>query len=210
MAKVYKDVQLSTEEIFLNQAPIAVQEEPLSTPLEEMPTAEQKQEFYEQGYIDGQQEGARQAAQEIEQLKQQLMTSLTAIPEAIAQNRLALNSEIADIVLLITQQFFVTQQKDSDALTQQINQVLNQLNNKHSVELCLHPQEIIALQQGALQLDAAHLNGLKIKGDESLNLGGYVIKTNHGVFDASIEKQIDKLKEVLIQLKQRGQHASLA
>ena len=143
-------------------------------------------------------------------LRRARYASLAAIPKAIAQNRLDLNPEIADIVLLISQQFFIEQQKDSQALSQQINQVLGQLNNKHNVELCLHPQDINALQNGAIQLDATHLNGLKIKSDESLVLGGYVLKTNHGVFDASIEKQIDKLKEVLIQLKHRGTHAPLA
>jgi flagellar assembly protein FliH len=212
MAKLYKKAIISDEEVFLNQPIVELAHEPEKSihPIDEAQIEQLKKEAYEQGYLAGSSEERTHKEEELEQLKTQLQTSLAAIPKAIAQNRSDLSNEIADIVLLITQQFFIEQQKDTQALGQQINQVLGQLNNKHSVELCLHPQEITALQNGAFQLDATHLNGLKIKSDESLILGGYVIKTNHGVFDASIEKQIDKLKEVLIQLKHRGQHASLA
>ncbi|EHL30349.1 FliH/SctL family protein [Legionella drancourtii] len=212
MAKLYKKAVISNEEVFLNQPNVELAPEPEKSirQVDEAHIEQLKKEAYEQGYLAGKNEERTHNEKELEQLKKQLQASLAAIPQAIAQNRSDLNNEIADIVLLITQQFFIEQQKDTQALGQQINQVLGQLNNKHHVELCLHPQEITALQNGAIQLDATHLNGLKIKSDESLILGGYVIKTNHGVFDASIEKQIDKLKEVLIQLKHRGQHASLA
>jgi flagellar assembly protein FliH len=210
MAKLYKNAIISAEAIHLNQPHVELTqhaEEPRSE-LDESHTQHLQKEAYEQGYLAGITENARKE-EELNELKKQLQTSLAAIPQAIAQNRLDLNHEIADIVLLISQQFFIEQQKDNQALSQQINQILGQLNNQHGVELCLHPQEIATLQNGALALDAAHLNSLKIKSDASLSLGGYVIKTNHGIFDASIEKQIDKLKKVLLQLKQRGQHASL-
>lgn len=200
------------EEVFLNQLPIAEPATQIKTTAPLMDASQQERlqkEAYEQGYSTGITEERARTEQELHQLKKQLQETLAAIPNAIAQNRLDLSHEIADIVLHITQQFFIESQKDSAALTQQINQILVQLNNKHTVELCLHPQDIRALQQGTIQLDAAHLNGLKIKSDESLLLGGCVVKTNHGVFDASIDKQINQLKEVLIQLKKRGQHAPM-
>jgi flagellar assembly protein FliH len=212
MAKIYKNVLISTEEIFLNQPISAVAIEPEEAPIiiNEAEQETLRQEAYDEGHAAGIAKGRALAEQELSVLKQQLETSLAVIPNAVAQNRLDLNAEIADIVLLIIQQLFLENPENHAVLTQQINQILTQLNNKHSIELCLHPQEIAALQKGKIQLDASHLNGLKIISDESLSLGGYVIKTNHGVFDANIEKQIDKLKEVLLQLRQRGQHASMA
>lgn len=210
MAKLYKNAIIDAEPVRLNQ-PIVESAPEAEASIPAIDAAQlEPLKTYEQGYLAGVSEECARQEEELGQLKQQLQASLAAIPKAIAQNRLDLNPEIADIVLLISQQFFIEQQKDSQALSQQINQVLGQLNNKHNVELCLHPQDINALQNGAIQLDATHLNGLKIKSDESLVLGGYVLKTNHGVFDASIEKQIDKLKAVLIQLKNRGAHAPLA
>ncbi len=211
MATLYKNVLVSEEEIFLNQEVPEVVEEviPATPSVDETQWEQIRQEAYEQGYLAGTTEERARLEQENSQRQQQLEQMLASLPQAVAQNRLDLANEIADIVLLISKQFFVENSNNQQALSQQINHILTQLNDKQSVELCLHPQDIAALQNGAMQLSAAHLNGLKIKTDDSLALGGYVLKTSHGVFDAGIEKQIDKLKEVLLQLKQRGAHASM-
>ncbi|MDR3501310.1 MAG: FliH/SctL family protein [Legionella sp.] len=211
MATLYKNVLVSEEEIYLSQEAPEITEEIISaTPTVDDAQWEQiRQEAYEQGYLAGATEERTRLEQENSQRQQQLTQMIASLPQAMAQNRLDLANEIADIVLLISKQFFVENSNNQHALSQQINHILTQLNDKQSVELCLHPQDIAALQNGTMQLSAAHLNGLKIKTDESLALGGYVLKTSHGVFDASIEKQIDKLKEVLLQLKQRGTHASM-
>ncbi|MDR3443410.1 MAG: FliH/SctL family protein [Legionella sp.] len=207
MAKLFKNAIISEEIVFLNQ-PIQAYVEPIEDHTYQLHELQLK-EAYDQGYLSGKTAERQLIEEELGQLKQQLAEALIAIPQAVAQNRLDLSDEIAEIVLVISQQFFIENQHNAEALSQQINQILSQLNNKQTVELCLHPQEITALQNGVIQLDAAHLNGLKIKSDESLALGGYRIKTSHGLFDASIEKQIDKLKEVLLQLKKRGPHAPL-
>lgn len=213
MAKLYKNAHISTEEIYLNQVEPALapmEDPPLETPVIDDSQAEHiRQEAYEQGYLAGKTAKRVQLEQEQDELKKQLEQVLASIPDAVAQNRMELTKEIADIVFILVKQFFIENQHNHQALSQQINHILLQLNNQHTVELCLHPQEIAALQNGAIHLNTAHLNGLKIKGDESLTLGGYLIKTNHGVFDASIEKQIDKLKEVLLQLKHRGTHVPM-
>lgn len=211
MIKLYKNVVLSMETISLNQQLLEfAQESEQSTAIVDKTTQEQIQkEAYEQGYNVGAQETRGLIEKENYQLKKQLEKLISSIPDAIAQNRLDLSSEIADIVLLITQKFFIENHSNPQALSQQINQILTQLNNKHTVELCLHPQEIAILHKGGIQLDASHLQGLKIKSDDSLTLGGFLINTNHGIFDASIEKQIDKLKEVLLQLKHRDAHAHM-
>ena len=214
MAKIIKNAVISTEFVslvsdetaILNPKPAIESTEPVinKSALETM-----KQEAYQQGYLAGQEETRALIDQEMALLKQQLEVALKAIPQAIANNRLELNTEIADIVLLISQQYFIEKESNPQALELQINQLLTQLNNKHAIELYMHPQEINTLQKGLIKLDAVHLNGLKIKSDDALTLGGYVIKTDHGIFDASIEKQIDKLKEFLLEIRQRGHNAAL-
>ena len=207
MAKLFKNECLSSDVILLgNQPPLPQLVEETLPPLI---NDSQLLESYQHGFAAGKDEGIQIADQQMSLLKQQIETSLTAIPQAIEQNRLQLNTEISDIVLLISQQFFSENEVNPKTLEQQINQLLNQLNNQQTIELHLHPQEINALQKGLIKLETTHLNGLKIKSDESLRLGGYVIKTDHGLFDASIEKQIDKLKDCLLEMRQRGQHATL-
>ncbi|CEG57446.1 FliH/SctL family protein [Legionella fallonii] len=166
-----------------------------------------KNEAYQQGYDLGKEEGQAMVEQRMFHLRQQIEAALQAIPQAIEQNRLALNHEIADIVLHIVQQFFIENESNPQVVEQQINQLLKQLNNKQSIELYLHPKEIELLQNGEIQLHANHLTGFKIKANDNLALGGYVIKTEHGIFDGNIEKQIDRLKTLLLRLRHRGHHA---
>lgn len=215
MAKLFKDSVISSETISLVNHEIA---EPLTTApesmdapslMDELQIKALQDEAYQQGYLAGKTDEKTQMNEQIISLKQEFETALVGIPQAVAKNRLDLNSEIAHIVLLITQQFFIEKEANPHSLELQINHLLNQLNSKETLELYLHPQEIDILQKGLIQLDATRLNGLKIKADESLGLGGYVIKTEHGIFDASIEKQIDKLKDLLLELRQRSSHATL-
>ena len=204
MAKLYKKALISLEEHHAEKTIVPQETLPLS--FNEAEIKQGKKEAYEQGYLAGQ----KQLKQEYLQKNAQLENILKTLPQTVAQNRLALAEEIADIVLLITQQLFIENIHNPQTLAKQINQILTQLNHQHSVELFLHPSDIHLLQQGTLQLTTAHLKGLTIKEDRSLTLGGCLLKTSHGVFDASLEKQIDKLKDVLSQLKNRGAHASLA
>lgn len=215
MAKIFKNAVISSETINLCSQELV--SEKFSEPDEDstnslVSNAQLKsiqQDFFEQGYIKGKKEATDLIEQEIEQLKNELKQMIDSIPKAIAKNRLELNTEIADIVLAITQQFFIEKEANPQALVLQINQLLTQLNDKQTIELYLHPREIEILKKGMITLDAAHLTHLKIKSDEHLSLGGFVIKTNHGVFNAGIEQQIDKLKAFLLETRQRGQHAAL-
>ena len=213
MAKVFKNAVISSEVTCLTnqESVLNLSQDPGTPP----PAVNEEQlkaiqdEAYQQGYISGKEEEKAIIEEHLTLLKKQLEATLLAIPQAIAQNRLELSNEIADIVLHITQQFFLEKESNPKALELQINQLLTQLNNKQSIELYLHPKEINILQEGLIQLEASHLNGLKIKSNDSLTLGGYIIKTDHGIFDASIEKQIERLKDFLLQLRKRGPHATL-
>lgn len=209
MIKLYKDVTISQETVRLYQ------KEPLTldTPSPTFDTVQMQaiqDASYQEGYLAGQEESRRLNDASMQSLKNQLEDLLASIPGGISQSRLALQSEIADIVWLIIQTFFIEKSANRDALELQINQILSQINSKQTIELNLHPNDIAALQNGDMRIHATHLNGLKIKSDESLTLGGCLIKTEHGVFNASIEKQVDKLKEVLLQIKQGKSYESLA
>lgn len=209
MAKILKNAARSNELCYLNAvvpADIPAAETPVQP---EDPQIElMRQAAYDQGYQAAKQESIEAAEQEERQLQQQLQELLVSIPQAIAANRILLNQEIADVVLSIVQHFFIEHQADTSSLEAQINQILSQLNAQDTVELSLHPLELKALHEAKLHLNATHLTSLKIKSDDSLRLGGCVIKTAHGMFDASLEKQIDRLKEYLLQLRERGSHES--
>lgn len=158
-------------------------------------------------YADGLSEGLCQNEKYLAPLIEAFDTLLASIPKAIADARLNLQQEIADIVLMIAGQFFMNQSLDKRHIESQINQILNQINERESVELHLHPRDIALLQEEAIVLKSTFLYGIKIKNDDSLKLGGCIVKTSQGRFNASIEQQIDQLKAALLKLKQGAPHA---
>jgi flagellar assembly protein FliH len=209
MAKLYKDVTVSQETVRLYEKEALLIDTPEPS-FNAIHMQEIQDTSYQEGYLAGKEEITCLTETQMGLLKNQLEGLLFSIPDVISQSRLALQSEIADMVWLIIQPFFIEKTANRQAIELQINQILSQINSKQTVELCLHPNDIAALQNGDIRIDAAHLNGLKIKSDESLTLGGCLIKTEHGVFNASIEKQVDKLKEVLLHIKQGRPYESLA
>lgn len=212
MAKLIKNALISTETVILGilTSPLTQIEPPRADApsFTETQMDEFRSQAWQEGYAAGKKEEHELITQKMEELKQQLETLLASIPQAITEARGELSGEIADIILLITQQYFIEKQSNPEALKLQINHILSQLTSKQNIELYLHPRDIGSLQKGFIQLETAHLNGLKICEDSAIALGGCIIKTDHGMFDAGIEKQIDKLKEFLLQIK-HGRHNAL-
>ncbi|MDI9817554.1 MULTISPECIES: FliH/SctL family protein [unclassified Legionella] len=218
MAEVFKQIITNEESVYLNQAI----EEESPKPVKEKSCAEEhdsdfnllKEQAREEGYktgftqgmAEGFKQGEQQAARQATRLLQQLENLLQTIPQAVKENRQALKTEIADIVLAIAQQFFVYQQQNKEAITMQINHALEQVNHKQSITLILHPNDLALLQNNQLKINAHQYQDLRITADETIRLGGCLIKSEHGIFDASIERQIDRLKQVLVQIKQRELH----
>lgn len=197
MSKIFKQASFSDEIVILHpfNHPEIIEEKNLDQP--EAIKEEAFQSGFEQGYV----KGAAFEKSKMAELAQALQALLESIPQAIGDNRKELSSEIADIVLLITQQYWINQQNKNDVALQ-INQIISKLNDKQHIELHLHPQDIQLLQQGLLHIDSKSCPNLTIVADEQLRLGGCIVKSSHGTFDASIERQIDNLKEYLLKIRQ--------
>ncbi len=216
MAEVLKAITISEEIVFLKplsykQTPlteeILIADEPIEhTKKQAELTAQEKEELFQAGFSKGVDEGFLQAQKHLEEQNTLLNALLNNIPNAVNENRLSLSNEIADIVLVITQQLFIKQQNNKESISNQINQIINQLNDKQDIELSLHPQDLALLQQGKLTINLKNCANLRVIADENLKLGGCLIKSEHGVFDAGIERQIDSLKQVLLKIRQGGSH----
>lgn len=213
MANILKQVTLSKELFYLGEQTINDNDQQIlsSTANSAESTIKIKEQAHEQGFqlgfaqgmAAGLAKGEQQAIDKKSDVIKQIEQLLHAIPSALNASRQALRMEIADIVLAITQQFFIQQQQNKEAIAQQITATLNYLNEKQAITLALHPGDLALLQQGQLKVDFSQCKEVRIVGDESLNLGGCRITSEHGVFDASIERQIDCLKQALLQLKIR-------
>jgi len=212
MAEIFKAILVSDDTIHLkpsitaNEPDLTVQTaaKPVEADMEKVNdiTKQRCEEAFQSGFNQGLSEGIAKANTNMEEQITVLGNLLQSIPEAINANRLLLSNDIADIVLLIIQQFFINQQHSKEIISLQINQALAQLHDKQNIELALHPKDLTLLQQGKLKIDLKQCKNLRVVPDENLRLGGCIVRSKHGVFDAGIERQIDNLKQVLLQIKQ--------
>lgn len=206
MAEVIRSFNLSNELVYLRQSLNnnvldSIEADRVALDFQTKNLEQIKDEARDLGYHQGYSEGVAYQKVELQTQITQVQELLNQIPIAIAASRQQLSTEIADIVLIIVQQFFINQQISKEAIAHQINQTLTQINDKQEIELLLNPRDMELLQQGLIHLDLKTCKGLRIVPNEQLRLGGCQIKSEHGLFDAGIERQIDNLKQLLLQIK---------
>lgn len=198
MAQVFKHYKVQIEEERIEELEV-VPAEPEMSKAELQASTE---EAYQEGYWQGQEDANTKTLQEMVKVKKQLEQLLHSIPQALEQQRFDLQQELAAISVLVMQSYFAEHVLDKKALEAKINSLLGQINSQQSIELYLHASDIKALQQGEIRLNALK-NQITLKSDEQLALGGFIIKTQHGTFDVSLEKQINKLKDYLAHIRRQ-------
>lgn len=161
---------------------------------------------YPTGFDEGFQAGAQATQNALNDQINMIETLIQSIPDALLRAQDKMKDEMTNIVLMITQQFFV-EQHHHGSIAQLVTNTLKHIHDQQNIQLALHPQDISRLQQDSLSIDLSRCNNLKIVPDESLTLGGCVIHNDHGVFNASIERQIDNLKTMLLDMRNRKNHA---
>ena len=196
MAKVYKAYRVQEEAPLLGQGPT---NEDVGWALAQQDAA--RLEGYQSGYKEGFSQGLMQEQTKVLEQTMALSNLIQGISSALNACRLQQASEITNLVLAIASQLFIHQQQDASAIKHQVTHLLTQLNEKQSIHIKLHPQDWVRLQASAFMDEMSHYTHLQFSPDETLRLGGCVMNSEHGLFDASIERQIDNLKHVLLQMK---------
>lgn len=167
--------------------------------------AQLKERFNEglqQGLREGRELQEQETKAQLEQQRQELQQIIQQIPEELIKARNQLKEESATLTLTIVEQLLIQRQLDKGWIFEQVNLLLNELNKNQQVELFMHPKDLARLQQGDFLLQTKGIKGITIAADEQLRLGGCRLKTNQGYFDLNIEKQIDRLKKLLLKIQQ--------
>lgn len=204
MGEILKSVLISDERVSLGLTTPPKENLHVNPTIKETPLPSFSQQDIDNAYLNG----IMHAETTMKSQIQALTSLLKGIPETLHAHRQQLSHEIADIVWMITQQFFIHQHHQKDAIANQVTQTLTQLNQKTNIELILHPHDVYLLQAEEVKIDFKAFKGIRIIADESLQLGGCIIRSEHGVFDASIERQIDNLKRVLVKMKSEATQSS--
>ncbi len=199
MPEVYKAYRVREEEEPCIADDIEQADE--ARPFTEHALTAAREEGYQSGYSEGWSQCLLQ--EQAQSLKQTtaLNRLIQGISSALSACRLEQSTEIANMVLAIAGQLFIHQQQDETAIVHQVTHLITHLNEKQHIHITLHPQDWTALQKSGFMDEMKHYTQLQFTPDEQLALGGCVMKSEHGVFDASIERQMENLKQVLLEMK---------
>lgn len=177
---------------------------PLETEL-----AEKLQEEYQRGYSAGMASAQIEKDEAYILLRQKLETMIQSITTKISEYSSHLHDEIADIVLHVFSYFLLGHLPKREQVLQEINHLLSKLQQQQEVDLVMHPQDIVFLQEQANSLSFIKTKKLNIRADTNLIPGDFLIQTQHGLFDGSLESRLSRLKETLIEIKKRGGYGPL-
>ncbi len=214
MAKIIKSAPVSDDVFYLNQimTPLDVSCEPISTSTAEKSLMSEDackhacDAAFEAGLAKGLEDGIQQARNRLNEQLASIDTLLKSIPDALASHRHQQNLEIVHIVFMLAQQMFIHQQHNKESLTKTIGDIITQLNEQQLIKIALHPHDLRHLQTGNINLSQYPSRNIQLIADESLRLGGCTVTCEHGVYDASIERQVEQLKHVLLTIQDEKKH----
>jgi flagellar assembly protein FliH len=161
-----------------------------------------------QGLIDAEKKIAQQVEQKISQrLQQEMKTILPALQQSISLIRDAQQQCMADwereVVMLscriaekVIRRELKTDPVDCLAL---VKDILNQTVGQTVAKISISPQDYQTLlgYHEKKQLPFAAETFALINSDSTITPGGCLVKTQHGIIDATVEKQLDRIVEEL-------------
>lgn len=159
---------------------------------------------FSEGRTDGEKEGRARGEKALLETRNALSDVLASLKLAQKQARLALRSEIAGMVIPLVSPLFMELVHNPDWLKLRIDNLLTHIHSQETLVLYLHPVDIQRLEDnGVLQALPARVD---VCADESLRLGGCRLHSEHGILDAGIEEQMERLKLLLLKRQKEMRH----
>ncbi|MCD7033782.1 flagellar assembly protein FliH [Metabacillus sp. GX 13764] len=157
------------------------------------------QEGYGEGLEIGSQEGFKQYKELLEQAKNVIELSKASCLEKLESSE----AVIAELGVKLAGKV-ISQQlaKDSDAFLSIAKQLVKEVKEYEEIKLFVHPEqfELLLQQKDELQLLLASESELYIYPDEDLEKNGCYAETSFGRIEASIDVQLEQLKNQLLEL----------
>lgn len=183
----------------------ASNEHMMSLHLDEKKQEKLIQDAYQKGYDEGFFEGVKKMKPEKASFEQSYQDNMLKIAEQTAETLNHAVKKIQDLLiplfLNITEQLYLNLFQSKENLQHYLETLISKCMTKDNITLLLHPQDIAWIQQGKIQLDNKHFQHIRLKEDTSLSLGGLKILLPKGWIDASINTQLNQLKQKLLELR---------
>ncbi|WP_175480311.1 flagellar assembly protein FliH [Gracilibacillus ureilyticus] len=158
-----------------------------------------QQEGYQQGFRQGEQDSLAQYQSLIDQANatvdlanQDYLRKLSQMDEQILQIAMAVAEKVIDITL----------EDNKESFYQLVKKALEQVKEQPSIKIYIHPDHYQLLSDNKEELQTITYNQaeLSIYNDSSLSNGQAIIETPFGKIDASVETQLEEIRNKLFHL----------
>ncbi|MBR7552887.1 flagellar assembly protein FliH [Allobacillus sp. GCM10007491] len=166
------------------------------------------QEAKQTGYEEGKKEGLGQAKEQYQSLidqandvvRQTKASYLKKLSDA-EEDLVTLSVEIAEKII------HETFELNEDRFIQLVKQTVNEVSDQPEVHVYVHPKtyQLVINQQEELERILSGKGQLSVFSNEELSAYACLIESPFGKIDASVDKQLSKVKEKLLQLVKESQ-----
>jgi flagellar assembly protein FliH len=153
-------------------------------------------EARETGYRDGEAAGRTQANAQVQPLLEKLARSIQEIAAVRSKLRAEAESDLLKLSLAIARKILHRElSTDPDSIAGLIKVCLEKIRQQEIVRVRIHPQHHPAVQQLLARISSGV--PIELLSDQKLQLGGVVIETARGEFDASVDLQLKEIERGL-------------
>lgn len=148
------------------------------------------------GYREGEAAGRNQANAQLQSLMEKLARSIQEIAEARPKLRTEAEGDLLKLSLAIARKVLHRElSADPDSIAGLIKVCLDKIRLQEIVRVRLHPQHHAPIQQMLGRLSTGV--PIELLPDPKLQLGGVVIETTRGEYDASVDVQLKEIERGL-------------
>ncbi len=152
------------------------------------------QEFVQQAYNEGFQQGYEEAIQHHRQMIERLSNENSEKFQYFEGDLVRLALRVAERVIVA--QF----EKDPNTITRIVANALGAVRHQREIYIRVNPQdfEIVKKNRSYLLEQLSRAREIDIRPDPEISRGGCLIESEAGVIEASIEKQLQNLENILL------------
>jgi flagellar assembly protein FliH len=153
-------------------------------------------EAREAGYREGEAAGRNQANAQLQGMMEKLARSIQEIAEARPKLRAEAEGDLLKLSLAIARKVLHRElSADPDSIAGLIKVCLDKIRLQEIVRVRIHPQHHAPIQQLLVRLSTGV--PIELLSDPKLQLGGVVIETTRGEYDASVDVQLKEIERGL-------------
>lgn len=153
-------------------------------------------EVRQTGYREGEAAGRTQANEQVQPLLEKLARSIQEVAAVRTKLRAEAESDLLKLSLAIARKILHRElSADPDSIAGLIKVCLEKIRQQEIVRVRIHPQHHAAVQQLLARISIGA--PIELFSDPKLQVGGVVIETARGEFDASVDLQLKEIERGL-------------